>query len=400
MRSSSASRVFPMPCSPTIETRPPRPARASSSRPSSSARSAVRPANGSPRSATFGRVPSSACDGVGLDRRRPALHGEGLERVGLEQGPGLVEHPGGRIHLTGRRRRHQTGGQVHRVVHHRVGAAVLRADLAGEHVAAVGPRPRREPRRGVEHLPHGPHEPALVVVLRVGNTSRQQHLEAVAVEVAREERDALAVRCPLDDPHDLVEVRGEGVRATVGQHVVGALEAHEPDRGDPVLGLDGPGQGVAQARREEVDRRVGWHLAGQHRTDRRHPCLAPAEEVARPHPRPRRASRQGVGGRRRHHDLALVRGPFHRRSPRGRRPRDEQLTVQVADQEQVHRAAVDPDRHLQVQPACCRRRAPTRPAGRRASPPPPSTPAPRGRRCGTIRSSASPPNFKSAPPRS
>ena len=238
-----------MPCSPTMETRPPRPARASSSRPSSSARSAVRPAKGSPRSDDVRAGAELGLDGVGLDRCRPALHGEGLERVGLEQGPGLVEHPGGRI-ASHRAARPPSGG--------RPGS---RCRPSPCRCCGTPCRPRRRTRGRGWPPPGGSSRGRASSTSRMARTSRPSSSSwASGTPVVRSTLKPLLSRSLARNVTPSRSVArwtirmassrsaARASRPPPGQHVVGALEAHETDRGDPVLGLDGPGQGVAQAR--------------------------------------------------------------------------------------------------------------------------------------------------------
>ena len=296
---------------------------------------------------------------VGVDRGRLALHRERLQRRHLEHRAGPVQHARGRVGRAGWRRRHEPRREVHRVTHDGERAAVLGPDVAGEDVTTVHADAHRQRRAGVEHLPHGAQQPALVVVLGPGHPGGQDHLEAVAVEVGGQERDPLAIGRRLDDAHGRVERRRDRLGAPLGEQRVRPLEPQEPDRGDAVLGLHQAGRQVRPQRaRQPPGRRLGARGPQEHGPARRDRRAAPAQQPALALGGADRSRGQRGGGRRADDDLALLGGLLHERRRRRGRAGDDQLLVRVADQEQVGGAGVHPDRHAQVEPA--RRR---RPAG-------------------------------------
>ena len=119
---------------------PPRPRAPSRS----STSSLSRPINGSCTLASRVRDPSTSPTRPRLDRLRLPLDHERLELVVANRVPRRVEHLGGREDLAGGRLRHQAGGEVHRVAHHRVRPPVPRPDVAGEHRAPVHADPDRD----------------------------------------------------------------------------------------------------------------------------------------------------------------------------------------------------------------------------------------------------------------
>jgi hypothetical protein len=92
-----------------------------------------------------------------------------------------------------------------------------------------------EGERGIRDASERTQHPALVVLLGGGHAGPQEELAAVAVDVGREQRHALRLKCLLDPRHEGVEALAEHLVPLVAQDRVGPREADERDRRDAVL---------------------------------------------------------------------------------------------------------------------------------------------------------------------
>ena len=284
-----------------------------------------------------------------LDGLRLSLHRERLQGVDGELRPPSVENAGGGEDLAGLRGGHEPRREVDRVPHDGEGPSVRRADVAGEHVPPVHADPDRERMGRLGDAAGGPQEAALVVLERRGDPRDEDDLAPVGVDVRGQEGDGLGVRRVLDGAHDRVECSGGAVGAVRGQEVVDTLELDEGDTGDAVLGLATtlPEPGTQR------DGDAGGDGGGGHRTggNRAGPTVdhvAPAQQATFTLGATDGTRRQAVRRRRADHDLAGVGRLLHAGGGRGRGPRDQELVVGRTDTAEEKRAAVDPDRHQEV----------------------------------------------------
>ncbi len=186
----------------------------------------------------------------------------------------MLEHAGVRVQRTDRGLAGDPRRGVRRVAHRRIRGALCRAELGGEHVAAVDARLQHEGEWRREDATQCPQHPVLVVLGRRRRPGRAEDLAAVDVDVDREQRDLLDVEGLLDHPDELVERRCDGLHAGVEQFTQ-ATEADERDRRDAMAGLGtrprglGPvGRARARARRrtrEEQESAAGPERPGTRR---------------------------------------------------------------------------------------------------------------------------------------
>src|SRR5207249_1685772 len=114
---------------------------------------------------------------------RFTLYPKGLERARLKGGTRSRKHVVGNEDLAGAGLGHESCGEVYRIAHDRVGLAIWRSDVAGEHPPSMHPRPHAYAVRAIDDQPHRPQHPFLVVVRRRRRTGRQDDLPAVPVDV-------------------------------------------------------------------------------------------------------------------------------------------------------------------------------------------------------------------------
>ncbi len=124
-RSSSISRLFPMPGSPTSSIKRPWPDVSASRSSVNAAISASRPTSGRFAMPVSTRRCAAPTANASTGWRFP-LTWKGSSAVVSNGRAGAVEHRGGGEDLAGIGPRHEPGRQVHRVTHDRVGAAVSR----------------------------------------------------------------------------------------------------------------------------------------------------------------------------------------------------------------------------------------------------------------------------------
>ena len=136
------------------------------------------------------------------------LHEQGLgfrrvDRPSAIEDLGRGENPA-RLRARGEPRR-----EVHGVAHHRVGATVRIADVAGEHVPPVDPCAQGEAGAGSYHVTEGAHH-ALLVVARAGRRpAREVELHRADVDIGLQPREPVGL---AGTPHlggELVEPREE-----------------------------------------------------------------------------------------------------------------------------------------------------------------------------------------------
>ena len=93
--------------------------------------------------------------------------------------------------------RHHTRGRVYDIAHHRVCAPESRADLAGEHMAAVDADTHIEAQIRVEDVEGREQHSIFLAFPGSGRATDKNHLAAVLVDVGREKRDAVFGRRPF-----------------------------------------------------------------------------------------------------------------------------------------------------------------------------------------------------------
>ena len=291
------------------------------------------------------------------DRRadRPRLDGvelplelERLEPGEREARGRPVQDVGRRVDLAGRRPAHQARGEVDHVAHRRVGAAVLRADVARERPAAVDADLHGQPPLALGDAAQRPQHPLLLVADGVRRAGAEDELAAVGVGVRAQQGDLVLLRRLLHVRDQLANRRGRGRQALALDPRVGAAEAHERDRDEPVLRcppaaehVSAHGHRQAEGQPTAVD--LGRRLLGREvALARRGP-----QQPARPGRGAEAPARQQLGDGGADHDVAGARGALHAQHRRHGRAGDDRLAVRAAGEEQVQRAGVDADRHAQ-----------------------------------------------------
>ena len=213
-------------------------------------------------------------------------------------------------------------------------------------------RPRAVPIRSGSSVVRSPiprtvaQNALLVLARRLGRAGDDDHLAAVRVDVGLEERDAVLVRHPLGARDQFVEHYGHAFGAEFGQQRVDAAEMHEGDRGLPVLGLGATVRDHAADRAGNADREIDT-LERRQRLD---PAARPGSEPQQTTTRLRLAEHL-VGERCRglvaNEDLARLGSRLHRDGSRHPGAGQQQLSVRLADEEEVVRVGVHADVHLQ-----------------------------------------------------
>ena len=145
--SSSTSRDLPSPGSPLTSTIQPSPARTSSKTCEQRLELARRGRAAASRSRRSSCVPAIGPTTKRVDELRLPLRRERLDRRRLEGRARAVEHDLGREDLAGLRLAHDARGGVDRIAEDAVGAAVRRAEVAGEDLAGVDADPHRHDAR-------------------------------------------------------------------------------------------------------------------------------------------------------------------------------------------------------------------------------------------------------------
>ncbi len=349
-RSSSASRVLPMPGSPAISTSRPEPVAGGGERALERLQLGVaadeREAHGH---ALARAAPERHADRPGLDRLLLPLDGEGRHRLDVEAGRGALQHARRRVDLARGRVRHQPRGEVHGIAHDRVGAAERGADVTAEDAAAVDADPQAEPARLRGDLAQREQHPLLVVADHARRAGGERDLAAVRVDVGLQEADLELVAGGPDVRDELVDRVGDRLEALRGEQRVDAVEAQERGRDHAVLGLRlAAGDVCAHLAREELlDRRLRRAdgelgragLAALRGGGEQEAGAALGAEPDLGHAR---------GGRGRDRDLARVGPLLHRGHGGRRRAGDDQLAVRrAAGEDQVDLAGVHPLRHPQ-----------------------------------------------------
>ncbi len=293
-------------------------------------------------------VPDHRPDVDGVHRPGLPLDGERRERAEPERRLGLLRHRRSGEHLAGLGPGHQPGGEVDGVALDGVRASERWPEVAGEHVAHVDAHAHRQPAGPLHDHARRPKHPLRIVAGARGCAGGEHDLAAVAVEVGLEERHLVVGHGVGDGADAVVERLGGRFGALLGEQAVGAGERHERDRDVPVLGLARSLQQVVADRDGEAAYDVlGPRLAddardrlGQRRLTAQQPAHVPhrgAEEV-----RCEQRARRGA-----ERDLPRARLCLDPRHGGDVRSADDELAVQrrVADQEEVERPAVQPDRH-------------------------------------------------------
>jgi hypothetical protein len=151
----------------------------------------------------------------------------------------------------------------------------------------------------------------------------------------------------LHDPDALVECAGDLLPALLANERVGAAELDERDRDRPVLGLAVRAQevGADRLRQTVLDREVRDVAHGRRMQLRRR--RQAAQQEAGLLLLPDVSGRERGGRRGRDDDLAGVGDRLERGRLRRGLAGDQELAVALADEEEVERAGVDPDRHPQ-----------------------------------------------------
>ena len=179
----------------------------------------------------------------------------------------------------------------------------------------------------------------------------EDDLAPVGVDVRGEEGDGLGLRGVLDGAHDRIERRGGAVGAVRGQQVVDPLELDEGDAGQAVLRLARHAARAGPAAHGDArGDGGGGHGTGRNGAGTAVEHLAPPQQATLALGVADGTRRQAVRRVRADHDLAGIGRLLHAGRGRGGRPGDQELVVGRAHAEEVKGAAVDPDRHPEVDP--------------------------------------------------
>ena len=301
------------------------------------------------------RLPAAAAgrrtDGERLDRPCLSLDAERGHARHREPRCRAVEHPLRRVQLAVGRGGHQPGREVDRVAHHGVSAAIRRSDVAREHGAAVHADLHGQRPAAVEDLPEREQHAPVVVVRGDRCAGGQEQLAAVRVHVRAEQADAVPRACVGGPGDELIERVRDGLRTGPLHQAVDAAEAEEGDRHQPVLRCAGAGpQMRSELRRERrlqaIARRVpgslGRGIAGTGRRAAEQPSWAGRGPGASGG----QACRRVVAD----DDLTCRRSLLHPHDLRRGGAGHQQLAVVAAGDEERALAAVDADRHAQLDP--------------------------------------------------
>ena len=195
-----------------------------------------------------------------LDRLGFALHRERLELGRLEVRRGSIEHVGRSVNVPHLRLGHQPRSHVHRVTHDRVGAAILRTDVAREHGTAMDADPDGKRQLARDDLREREQHPLFVVASDLRCTAGQDELAAVRIDVGGEERHALLLDRGLDESHQSMQGFGRRLRTALVDQRVGTLEADECNRDRTMLGRSAAAQHVRANRgRQAAHQRLRGH---------------------------------------------------------------------------------------------------------------------------------------------
>ena len=303
---------------------------------------------GGVRRARGARAGDRRADRPGLHRPRLALELERRQPGEREARGRAVEHGRRRVDRAGRRGGHQPGREVDRVADPRVRPAVRGTDVARERPPAMHADLRRQRPRAVGDRAERPQHPLLVVADRARRAGAEHQLAPVDVDVGAQQRDLVRVGRLLHVRDELVHGRRRGRRAGARDRGVGAAEAHEGDRDDPVLGRLPAGEHVAAHGDREAEREPRGVDLGHGRLRAR--VLAAgrrAQQPPRPGRRAERALRQRRGDVAADHDVTRARDALHPQRAGHRGAGEHGLPVRAAGQEEQHVSGFDPDRHAQ-----------------------------------------------------
>ena len=128
-----------------------------------------------------------AADRPRLNRLRLSLHRERLELGRFEQRVGTVQHVRRCVDLARLCLGHHPRGQVHGVAHHRIRAAILGPDVAGEYRTPVHANPDGDRQLGGDDLAQREQHPIFVGAGSFRRAGGQDQLAAVGIDVRGEE---------------------------------------------------------------------------------------------------------------------------------------------------------------------------------------------------------------------
>ena len=117
------------------------------------------------------------------------LYRKRFELRGVEQRVGAFEHVARRVDLTGIGLGHHARCEVDRVAHDRIGAAVGRADVAGEDGAAMDADADRQRKPALDDLAQCEKHVFFAIAGGLRRAGGKDELAAVVVDVGAQERD-------------------------------------------------------------------------------------------------------------------------------------------------------------------------------------------------------------------
>ncbi len=207
------------------------------------------------------------------------------------------------------------------------------------------------------------HQLLLLAAGRPRRPREQDRLHRPVADVGLRERHVDALTGLLDRRDALVERGGERLGPSRLEQLVGLAELDERHRDVPVLGVARAAPQLARVRRRqqpgEIERRTGRRRAAPTRAPRARASSGTIPSRALPEQLGRELPCRGDAER----DLARARRRLGRDAGARIRAGHDQLAMDAADEEEVERAAVHPDRHLQ--PHRSRRRRASAHAGER-----------------------------------
>ena len=343
--SSSTMRDLPMPASPTRFTIARRPSRTVSSVAARRRISCSRPTRGDAIEAGGGAVGGGRAEGDRGHGLLLALHHERLDGRGGEARARAIDDGGSGDDLAVGSAGHHSCGQVHRIAHHGVSAAVGWADIAREDGAGVYADLQGERLIRLDDAAQGTGHLLVVVATTDGDSGSEDDLAAVAVDVTREEGDVELIGGVLDRTHERVDGVLRGIGSGFLDQAIDAIEMDEGDERVAMLALGDVGfEMVAQDRGGDealgaIRFDGGWRRHGVHRRGR-----APKQAAAIAGIAERRRGQSRGGGFARE-DLAGAGGGLHLDNTRDGGASDDELEMRLAREEEVDIAAVDADGH-------------------------------------------------------
>ena len=283
-----------------------------------------------------------------LDEAVAVLDPERLERALLEACVGPVEDGTGRHDLARLGALHEASAEVDRVADDGEPVADRRTDEAGVDATAVHADAQGHVGALVDDLADRAQQALVVVAGRRRHAAGQHQADGVGGVVAAQELRPPPGRGLVDDVGHPGDEPVQGVRAVVGEDVVGAVDRHEADGALAVLaGRIDPAQLALRGRHERGE--VGCPAPGRRRgcgRRRRDPCGGASRPIVAPSPE--HAPGEALGECRADHGLAGIGDLLAAHHVARVGAADDELAVATRRHEERERAGAGPGRHPQA----------------------------------------------------